>query len=209
MTGAVKPDTLARFTPTERWVHRTTAALIAVLTVTGSVLYYEPFALAVGRRPLVEGLHIAAGLLLPLPSLVGALASTSLRRDFVVLGRMTSTDWQWLRRRDRRRARLPVGKFNGGQKLASAVLLGALLVLFGTGLLLIAPVRIDLPVGMRQGATIVHDLFTFGVLLLLAGHIWLALRHPEARQALRTGRMDRRYAEAEYSGWARDVQRTR
>lgn len=199
-----KPDTLPRFTMTEKWVHRTTAAVIAVLTVTGAVLYYEPFALAVGRRPIVEGMHIAAGLLLPIPALAGALLSSALRRDFAVLGRMTRVDWQWLGRKDRRVARLPVGKFNGGQKLASAVLLGALLVLFFTGLLLIAPVRIDLPVGMRQGATIVHDLFTFGVLVLLAGHVWLALRHPEARRALRTGRMDRRYAEAEYSAWAAD-----
>lgn len=209
MTSIAKPDTLPRFSPAERWVHRVTGALIAVLTVTGSVLYYEPFALVVGRRPLVEGLHIAAGVLLPLPPLLGALASPSLRRDFAVLGRMNRTDWQWLRRRDRRTARLPVGKFNGGQKLASAVLLGSLLVLFGTGLLLIAPVQINLPVGMRQGATIVHDLFTFGVLVLLSGHIWLALRHPEARHALRTGVMDRRYAEIEYAGWAKQVQRAR
>jgi formate dehydrogenase subunit gamma len=208
-TTVVKPDSLPRFTTAEKWVHRSTGLLVAALAVTGAVLYYEPFALAVGRRPTVEGVHIAAGLLLPFPALVGTFLSPALRHDFQVLGRMTALDWQWLRRKDRRTAQLPVGKFNGGQKLASAVLLGALLVLFGTGLLLIAPVRIDLPVGMRQGATIVHDLFTFGVLVLLGGHLWLALRHPEARRALRTGRMDRRYAEVEYAGWADEIQRLR
>jgi len=204
--AATKPETLPRFTAAERWVHRSTGVVVTVLTVTGAVLYYEPFALAVGRRPLVEGVHIAAGLLLPLPTVVGLFVSPALRRDVSILNRMTRTDWQWLRRKDRRIARLPVGKFNGGQKLASSVLVGGLLVLFGTGLLLIAPVRIDLPVGIRQGATIVHDLVTFGVLVLLAGHFWLALRHPEARQALRTGRMDRRYAEVEYAGWAAEHQ---
>jgi formate dehydrogenase subunit gamma len=206
--AATTSDTLPRFTATEKWVHRTTGAVVALLTVSGAVLYYEPFALAVGRRPIVEGLHIVAGLLLPLPALLGAFTSPALRRDFGVLGRMTALDWQWLRRKDRRTARLPIGKFNGGQKLASAVLLGGLLVLLGTGLLLIAPDRIDLPVGMRQGATIVHDVFTFGVLLLLAGHLWLALRHPEARHALRTGVMDRRYAEVEYAGWAEESLRS-
>ena len=200
--ATTKPETLPRFTAAERWVHRTTGIVVAVLTVTGAVLYYEPFALVVGRRPLVEGVHIAAGLLLPVPTLVGLCVSPALRRDASILNRMTRTDWQWLRRKDRRIARLPVGKFNAGQKVASAMLVGGLLVLLGTGLLLIAPVRIDLPVGMRQGATIVHDLVTFGVLVLLGGHFWLALRHPEARQALRTGRMDRRYAEVEYAGWA-------
>lgn len=208
-TVVAKPESLPRFTVAEKWVHRTTGAVIATLTATGAVLYYEPFALAVGRRPTVEAIHIAAGLLLPFPALIGSFFSPALRHDFQVLGRMTALDWQWLRRKDRRTAQLPIGKFNGGQKLASAVLLGALLVLFGTGLLLIAPVRIDLPVGMRQGATIVHDLFTFGVLMLLAGHVWLAIRHPEARRALRTGRMDRRYAQVEYAGWADEMQRPR
>jgi formate dehydrogenase subunit gamma len=203
---AAKSDSLPRFSAAEKWVHRTTGVLIALLTATGATLYYEPFALAVGRRPTVEGLHIAAGLLLPFPALAGSLMSSALRHDFAVLGRMTHMDWQWLRRKDRRTARLPIGKFNGGQKLASSLLLGALLVLFLTGLLLIAPVRIDLPVAMRQGATIVHDLFTFGVLALLAGHFWLAMTHPEARRALRTGQMDRRYAESEYAGWAAEVQ---
>ena len=197
---------MKRFTAGELWVHRTTAAMVAVLTVTGAVLYYEPFALAVGRRPIVEGLHIAAGLLLPVPTIVGLVASPAFRDDVRILSRMSHVDWLWLRRRDRRTARLPVGKFNGGQKIATAVLVGGLVVLFGTGLLLIAPVTINLPVKLRTGATITHDLFTFGVLALLAGHIWLALRHPEARAALRTGRMDRHYAEIEYAGWAAAAQ---
>ena len=203
-----KPNLLPRFTRGERWVHRTTAALTAVLTATGAVLYYEPFALAVGRRPLVEGLHIAAGLLLPIPTLIGLLASAEFRNDVRILGRMSPVDWLWLRRGDRRTAKLPIGKFNGGQKLASAFLVGGLLVLFATGLLLIAPVTINLPVKLRTGATITHDIFTFGVLTLLTGHVWLALRHPEARTALRTGQMDRRYADVEYTGWARETARS-
>jgi formate dehydrogenase subunit gamma len=203
-----RTDTLPRFTPAERWVHRTTAALVAVLTATGAILYYEPLALLFSRRLIVEGTHIAAGLLLPVPTLVGLVLSPALRADVAILNRLTTTDRLWLRRRDRRTARIPNGKFNGGQKLASAVIAGAGLVLFGTGLLLIAPVRLDLPLSVRQGATITHDLFTFGLLALLAGHIWLALRHPEARVALRTGRVDRAYAEREHGSWAQEVQET-
>lgn len=169
-------------------MHRATAALVAVLFATGAVLYNETLALAVGRRPLVEGLHIAAGLLLPVPTLVGLWASAALRADVGRLNRLTGDDWAWLRRPDRRLTGAGVEKFNGGQKLASAVIAGAGLVLFGTGLLLIAPARINLPVGLRQGATITHDTFTFGLLVLLAGHIWEAWRHPEARAALRHAR---------------------
>ena len=183
-------------------MHRSTAALVGLLAVTGAVLYFEPLALMVGRRLVVEGVHIAAGLLLPVPTLVGLWVSRELRADVRLLGRLSAVDTQWLRRRDRRRAGLAVGKFNGGQKLAAATMLGAALVLFATGLLLIAPARINLPVSMREGATITHDLFTFGLMVLLAGHLWLALRHPEARTALRTGAVDRTYAEREHPAWA-------
>jgi formate dehydrogenase subunit gamma len=176
--------------------------VVATLVATGSVLYVEPLALLVGRRPLVEGVHIAAGLLLPLPTLLGLWRSPELRADVAALGRLAPVDSEWLRRRDRRDARLAVGKFNGGQKLAAATMAGAGIVLFATGLLLLAPDLVDLPVAVRQGATITHDLFTFGVLALLAGHTWLALRHPEARAALRTGVVDRAYAEREHAGWA-------
>lgn len=199
------PATLPRFTRAETWVHRSTAVLVAVLTFTGAALYYEPLTLLVGRRPLMELTHLVAGLLLPLPMVVGLGLSPALRRDVRLLNRLTKVDRQWLRRRDRRSAGLAVGKFNGGQKLAAAVIAGSGLVLFGTGLLLIAPARVNLPDGVREGATVVHDLFTFGLLLLLAGHLWLAARHPAARVALRTGQVDRQYAEREHPGWVREV----
>jgi formate dehydrogenase subunit gamma len=202
VTADAGPVSLARFTRIETWVHRGTALLVTLLFATGASLYYEPLVLFVGRRPLVEGLHVAAGLALPVPVLLGLLGSEQLRRDVQLLGRFARVDGQWLRRRDRRTARLPVGKFNGGQKLAASVMAGSGLVLLLTGLLLLAPVGLDLPDGVREGATIVHDLFTFGLLLLLAGHLWLAMRHPEARAALRTGLVDRGYAEREYAGWA-------
>lgn len=199
------PDALPRFSRGERRVHRGTAVLVGVLALTGATLYVPSLALLVGRRTAVEAVHIVAGLLLPLPTLAGLVTSAPLRADMRTLNRMTRTDRQWLRRRDRRGAKLPVGKFNGGQKLAAAVIAGAGLVLFGTGLLLIAPARVSLPDGVREGATITHDLFTFGLLVLLAGHVWLAYRHPEARAALRTGMVDREYAEREHPEWAAQV----
>jgi len=186
-------------------VHRSTAALVAVLFATGFTLYYAPLSVLISRRALVETTHVVAGLLLPLPLIAGLLVSPELRHDVRVLGRLTRVDRLWLRRRDRRRAALPVGKFNGGQKLAAATMAGAGLVLLATGVLLLAPVRLDLSDGVREGATITHDLFTFGAFLLLGGHIWLALRHPQARVALRTGMVDRTYAEREHPEWAAEM----
>src|SRR4029079_2032756 len=107
-------DGLPRFTAVELWVHRATAAIVTVLFATGLTLYYGPLSVLVSRRALVETTHIVAGLLLPLPFLAGVLASPELRDDVAALGRLTRVDRLWLRRRDRRRAGLTVGKFNGG-----------------------------------------------------------------------------------------------
>ncbi len=195
---------LLRFTRAERWVHRSTAVLVAVLFVTAAALYYPPVSLAVGRRPLVAAVHVTAGLLLPVPTLLGLL-SPAFRADLGRLNRMTTADRAWLLRRDRRVAGLQVGKFNGGQKLAAAVVAGTGLVLFGTGLVLLGPLRVDVPVTWRQGATLVHDTLAALLLALLAGHIWEARHHAGARVAMRTGEVDVDYARREHPQWVEEM----
>lgn len=199
-----QPDRLPRFTAAERFAHRATATLTFVLTATGLVLYLPSLSLLVGRRPVIEGVHVTAGLLLPIPTFV-AFLSPAFRADLTMLNRFIPEDWQWLRRPDRRAAGLEIGKFNAGQKLAASAFAAAGVVLAGTGLMLLLPGQLNLPDGLRQGATIVHDSTTLALLALLAGHAYLAYTHPEARRALRTGSMDTRYAQNAYPAWARDV----
>lgn len=198
MTGGAAG--LPRFTPTERWVHRTTAALVGVLVATGAILYVGGLAVLVGRRALVEGVHVGAGLALPLPTLLGLL-SPAFRSDVGRLGRLLPVDRAWLRRADRRTARLAVGKFNAGQKLAASFVAGAGLVLLFTGLVMLGPTVWNVPVAWRQGATLVHDGVAFALVVVLAGHLWEAYRHPQARAALRTGVVDPAYAAREHPGW--------
>jgi formate dehydrogenase subunit gamma len=185
----------------ERFAHRAVATLALILLATGLVLYLPSLSLLVGRRPLLEAVHVLAGLLLPLPVLA-ALATRSFRADLGALNRFTPSDWDWLRRRDRRTAGLSVGKFNAGQKLAAAAFGAAGVVLLGTGLMLLLPTQLGLPDPLRQGATIVHDATTLALIALLLGHARLAYTHPEARQAMRTGSMDVEYAEREHGEWA-------
>jgi formate dehydrogenase subunit gamma len=75
-----------RFGPVQRWVHRTTAALMGVCVVTAAFLYVPEFAELVGRRELVVRVHECAGLALPVPVLVG-LASRHFRADLGHLNR--------------------------------------------------------------------------------------------------------------------------
>jgi formate dehydrogenase subunit gamma len=198
------PELLPRFTTAERWVHRTTAALVAVLVATAAVLYVEALAVLVGRRALVEQIHVAAGLALPVPTLLGLL-SPAFRADLRRLDRFVPGDRQWLRRRDRRTAGLAVGKFNAGQKLAAAFVAGTGVVLFGTGLVMLAPVFFDVPVGWRQGATLTHDIMTIALVVVLTGHVVEAYAHPPARAAMRTGLVEAGYARQEYPAWAAEL----
>lgn len=195
---------LPRFTAAERLVHRSTAALVGVLVATAAVLYVGDLAVLVGRRALVAAVHVATGLALPVPTLLGLL-SPAFRDDLRRLDRFVPGDREWLRRRDRRRAGLTVGKFNAGQKLAAAVVAGSGAVLLGTGLVMLGPAFVDVPVGWRQGATLVHDVVSLGLVLLLAGHLAEAWAHPQARAAMRTGRIDAAYARREHPAWAAEV----
>lgn len=198
-------DTLVRFSPAERFAHRSTAVLVMVLIATGFSLFYQPLALLVGRRTLVEGVHVVAGLLLPVPTFI-ALLSAEFRADLARLNRFAPDDWEWLRRRDRRRTSLSVHKFNAGQKLAAACFGAAGVVLFGTGLLLLFPTQLSLPDSIRQGATVVHDATTLALVALLVGHARLAMRHPQARAAMRTGVVDAEYARREHAAWVAEME---
>lgn len=193
------PRRLARFSPAERWVHRSTAALLGVCLLTAAVLYVGPLSTLIGRRLLVERVHIIAGLGLPVPLVLG-LVSRALRADLGHLNRWTRSDWQWLRSPERRSGRIRVGKFNAGQKLNAAFTAGAVLVLLGSGLMLAFPQ--PWPVLLRGGATFVHDWFAAAVLVVAIGHIWYAVRDPVARAGLRTGQVPEWWARRDHEAWA-------
>jgi formate dehydrogenase subunit gamma len=196
--GAVR---LRRFTRAERWIHRTTAALMGVCVVTAACLYLPQLAELVGRRELVVRIHEWAGLALPAPVLAG-LASRAFRADLGRLNRFGPHDKRWLRaalRRDKRRASRPAGKFNAGQKLYAAWIAGATLVMLGTGVLMWFTHLT--PLMWRTSATFVHDWLALTVGIVLAGHIGMALADPEARRGLRTGTVGRVWAEREHPLW--------
>jgi formate dehydrogenase subunit gamma len=196
--GAVR---LRRVTRAERWIHRTTAALMGVCVVTAACLYLPQLAELVGRRELVVRIHEWAGLALPAPVLAG-LASRAFRADLGRLNRFGPHDKRWLRaalRRDKRRASRPAGKFNAGQKLYAAWIAGATLVMLGTGVLMWFTHLT--PLMWRTSATFVHDWLALTIGVVLAGHIGMALGDPEARRGLRTGLVSREWADREHPLW--------
>ena len=192
-------ESLDRFALAERLVHWLVAILMGTCLVTAAILYNGSLMLAVGHRHLVELVHVWSGLALPVPMLVGA-ASAAYRADVRRLNRFTPADWRWLRTRSRRDGTIPVGKFNAGQKINAWLVAGATGVLLGTGAIMYWTGLVRL--SWRSGATFVHDWFALGLGLLVIGHIMYALKDPEARRGMRTGRVSSRWARAEHGAWA-------
>jgi len=202
-TPAPPSARVQRFSRAERWVHRTTAALMGVCVITAACLYIPQLAVLVGRRELVVRIHECAGVALPVPVLLG-LASRAFRADLRFLNRFGPHDRLWLRAalvRDRRHSSRPAGKFNAGQKIYAAWIAGATLVMLGTGLMMWFTHLT--PLMWRTSATFVHDWLALTIGVVLAGHIGMALGDPEARRGLRTGKVSREWARREHSLWHR------
>ncbi|MFJ4189344.1 cytochrome b/b6 domain-containing protein [Kitasatospora sp. NPDC089509] len=196
-----RADLVRRFTRTERWMHRTTAALMGVCLATAACLYLAPLAQLVGNRPLVVTVHVWCGLALPVPLLLGLL-SRAVRADLSRLSRFTPADWHWLRAVRSRAAHRPAGKFNAGQKLYAQWTLGSILVIVGTGLLMWLTHLT--PPAWRTGATFVHDWLAAAIAVVVAGHVRMAWRDRESRLGMRTGLVERGWAEREHPGWLAD-----
>ncbi|MFJ4437979.1 cytochrome b/b6 domain-containing protein [Streptomyces sp. NPDC088923] len=202
MTGRPDPgERVLRFAPAVRLVHRAVGLLMLLCVCTAACLYLAPLAQLVGRRRLMVTVHEWSGLLLPAPVLLG-LFSREFRAELRRLNRFARYDRTWLRavrtRRRGPRAR-PAGKFNAGQKLYAGWIAGAALVSLGTGLLMWFTGL--LPFVSRTSAIFVHDLLAWAIALVLAGHMRQAYADPEARLGMRTGYVDRAWAELHHSRW--------
>jgi formate dehydrogenase subunit gamma len=193
---------VVRFDVVTRTVHWLTAALTLILLATGSILYVPELSAFIGRRALLKQIHVVSGLILPLPLAVGVAlgrAGHRLRADLVDLGRWEDGDSGWLRTRTRQPA---AGKFNGGQKLATALFGGALAVQLLTGAIMYW--NHPFPDDWRTGATFVHDWAYLALVALVLGHVGKAMREPELRSSMITGTVPRAWARHERPGWRVD-----
>ncbi len=197
-----------RFDRVERTVHWLNASLFLILIATGAALYFTPLIALVGRRRLIEQVHLYAGLSLPVPLLLGLAGSwgRGLRRDVGRINRWTEEDLQWLRglvntASGRRQAALRprLGKFNAGQKLNGAFVAGGGLVMLGTGALL--RWYVPFPLSWRAGATFVHNWLAVIFVIAIVGHIALALADREALRAMFGGRVSRAWAARHAPAW--------
>jgi formate dehydrogenase subunit gamma len=156
------------------------ASAFFVLLGSGLVLYVPRLSELVGRRPLVKDVHFDTGLawLVALALVVVLGDRRGLRRTLRELDAFDQDDRLWLRRIPR-----PQGRFNAGQKLNAALTAAFGLLFFVSGLLLWYGERDN---RFRFASTILlHDGLMYVSLVLLLGHLYLALIYPSTRHALR------------------------
>jgi cytochrome b subunit of formate dehydrogenase len=165
----------------------------------------------IGRRDLVEQVHVWCGIALPLPIVVSAVGywGRGLRADAGRLDRWSRDDRTWLRvslaegpRRLHVRARLRLGKFNAGQKLNTAFTVGSIVIMLFTGLIM--RFYHPWPLAWRTGATFVHDWLTVAIVVVVLGHVRFAMKDPHALRSIWRGTISREWAtRSARSGWTR------
>jgi formate dehydrogenase subunit gamma len=207
-TEAPRQRPLLRFDRVERTVHWVNASLFLILIATGAALYFTPLIALVGRRHLIEQIHLYVGLSLPLPLLLGLAGGWGrvLRRDVSRINRWTDEDMKWLRGlvdtasgRSQARMRPRLGKFNAGQKFNAAFVAGSGLVMLGTGALL--RWYVPFPLSWRAGATFVHNWLAVAIVVMILGHIGMALTDREALRSMFIGRVSRAWAAHHAPAW--------
>jgi cytochrome b subunit of formate dehydrogenase len=180
--AASTEKTLLRFDRVERAAHWANATLFLVLIGTGAILYVGQLSILVGRRVLIDDIHVYTGLALPIPLLISLAGSwgKELRADLSRFNRWTADDRRWLRlslkpgpEREAGRNHLSIGKFNAGQKLNAIFVGAAIVIMLATGVVMhwFSP----WPLSWRTGATFVHQWLAIAVFVVVLGHITYAL----------------------------------
>jgi formate dehydrogenase subunit gamma len=194
---------IIRFDRVQRSVHWANALLFGILMVTALPLYFPSLADVVGRRALVENIHVWSGVVLPFPIIISLLGpwGKRMRQDLRRINVWTRDEVKWLRALGNKSPQV-VDKFNPGQKL-NAIFVGAAIVLtFATGFIL-KWFRF-FPVGWRTGATFVHDVLALMIFAVVIGHIGFAVTHRDALRAIIKGWVTESWAAKHAPGWLKE-----
>jgi formate dehydrogenase subunit gamma len=199
---------IARFSRTERLAHWLLAATFFVMLGSGLALYLPGLSNSIAR-PTAKAWHLwsAAALGIGIVAIIALGDRRTLSRTARDLERLDGDDARWLLQGPKRyvsgEAPPPQGRFNAGQKLNAAITLGLMIVMAVTGLLLWYG---EQDTRFRfAGSVDIHDWASGVLIVLVAGHIYLAVLHPATRHALRgmtAGDVDRDWAEKHHAKWA-------
>lgn len=182
------------------------ASAFFVLLGSGLVLYVPRLSEAIARRHFVKDVHVYTALAWAC-AIVLVVALGDRRRLGATLRELDlfdEDDRLWLRRIPTRQ-----GRFNAGQKLNAALTAAFALLFAVSGVLLWLGER---DTRFRFGSTVVlHDALMWVSIVVVVGHLYLALAYPATRHALRgmtLGDVRRDWALLHHPKWAESVAST-
>ncbi|MBO0894897.1 MAG: cytochrome b/b6 domain-containing protein, partial [Acidimicrobiales bacterium] len=197
---------LPRFDRVQRAAHWANAVLFGILILTALPLYFSSLERLVGRHVLIAQIHLWAGVALPVPIVVSLLGpwGARMREDVRRINHWTRSEVRWLRTLGRD-APAVVDKFNPGQKLNAIFVAGAIVVMLGTGAVL---EWFGLfPVSWRGGATLVHEVLAFVIVVVVVGHVAFALSHKESLRSMVRGWVTEEWARRHAPAWLDEERR--
>jgi formate dehydrogenase subunit gamma len=194
-----------RFDAVQRTAHWLNALMFLTLMFTAIPLYFGSFFGVIFARHTIQMVHLWTGLFLPLPIAVSLLGpwGRRMRSDWQRVSQWTRDEIRWLRTFGR--TPLAADKFNPGQKVNAVFTVSAIVALFVTGYIL-QWFRF-FPVSWREGATVTHDLFSFIVFAVVAGHVVLAATHWDSMRSMFSGNVEEEWARGHAAAWIEDEPR--
>jgi formate dehydrogenase subunit gamma len=196
-----------RFTRSELVVHWTLALTVLAMIATGIGLGVNVW------HSVIFPVHVGSVFVL-----AGGLAVVALAGDRRAVGR-TAHDLRTLGRDDRRwlvnapRIALrggeggpPAGRFNAGQKVNSLLIAALLTASTASGLYWWAKLHGVVSNSNLDGA--IHNVAGVAIIVLVCGHLYMAVLNPSTRAALRgitTGRVDAGWAAHHHAAWVAEM----
>lgn len=195
-----------RFTRSELVVHWTLAVTVLAMIVSGIALGVNIWHAAVFPVHVGSVFVLAGGLVLI--ALTGdrrAIARTA--HDLRTFGR---DDRSWLAQAPRIALRAgqgpPVGRFNAGQKLNTLLISALLVASTASGLYWWARLHGVFSNSNLDGA--IHNVAGVTIIVLVCGHLYMAVLNPATREALRgitTGSVDAGWAAHHHAAWVAEL----
>jgi formate dehydrogenase subunit gamma len=195
-----RPRYVKRFTLTERLLHWVHASAFFVLLGSGLVMYIPALSTIVGRRPLIKDVHFYTGIswLLALAAIALLGNRRAVIRAIREIDLFDRDDLRFLAGR----THSPQGRFNAGQKVNAIITAAFAVLFFISGLLLWLGER---NTDIRLAGTLyLHDALMYLSLVIVTGHLYLALIKRSTRHSLRgmiLGNVREDWARTHHAKW--------
>lgn len=205
---ADKKDMILRTRLPERLCHWTIVACFFLAATSGLAWFFPTFSWLsafLGTPQMARALHPFLGI-----AVFAGLCFMFVR--FVKYNLPAASDRIWFRNIGRVMAgdhsqKLRIGKYNAGQKALFWAIMAAILVLLVSGLVMWRAYFAEFfPIPVLRLAILVHSIAGIGLILLILGHVYLAIWVRGSISGMVTGYVSKAWARQHHDRWAEELE---